>query len=789
MAYWYTINARTFRPYSERPTTNSEWATFIKSATNLSSNTGSLYKTNIYQLDYFEDSNRNSSSTQGYVAFGNNTNNTSFDVFFVATTDTYGMGPFYFNIDSGISKAAEFGGYNSGLGNFGVWKVGTIYASSRDTAVKFNDFCLVSIAPFYDADKYQKVDYWQSTDSISVPSALKERIQRWTENGGSYSGCCDITASATIASTVTMGKDNVVVNITANRTPASRFSMVLNTLSKVQLTTAYNIISWNTVLPYSLEQYFLDNELRKQTNIQCVISYKRDVDNDPVFINGVYQPYADEYYYTTSNFYLQIDSTKLPSITSVSGTKDTKHKSKYVMLMDGNDKIAIKATIKDQSYAYNNDYNNYSPTFALYVGDANQGNYRPTSVSSSGNTLTTTYDFTWGPITVNPAVSLGTNQYIRIVYQDRFGRQASSNVTLTVNGTSVAYQRFYNYVNPTWGVTARRVNSSGTTDEKNGTYIKIEYNWALSLLDYSMSPNTGTARPTLKITNNQDSSTVSYTITSASGSNSTTWSSKPLDKSYTLTATLVDSAGREFVLNTFVPSGEVFMDFMSGGSGLGIGKRAEKASTLSVAWDTEIKKNLSVDGTISGPTIDSLRNSIPSIPSSYAASKITVASPASSLGTNVQSALDSIKSSLDGMSGSSLQGWNYSIYQAQPLRWTWIWLPVAGSSWYAGIGIVSHVNSTYFARNTNTVNFTVPITPPSGYNVNVMWLNGIGYHRQTSSTAPDKVMIEKASMPSTAADGTYDPSSKSVTFSVSTGSNNYSYFWITGFVVCSLTKA
>ena len=153
MAYWFTINARTFHPYSERPSTNSGWATLIKSASNASTaaNVSSLIKTNIYQLDYFEDTERNSGSTQGYIAFGNNESNTSFDVFFVATTDTYGMGPFMFNIGSGTSKAADFGGYSSGLGNFGVWKVGTIYASNRNTAVTFNDFCLVSIEPFYDA--------------------------------------------------------------------------------------------------------------------------------------------------------------------------------------------------------------------------------------------------------------------------------------------------------------------------------------------------------------------------------------------------------------------------------------------------------------------------------------------------------------------------------------------------------------------------------------------------------------------------------------------------------------
>lgn len=628
------LNGCSFYSYSERPTTASKWASFITSPASQQGAGGPIYQMTLYQLTWDGSSNRAGSSYQGYVAFGNNTSNTSFDVFFVATTDMYGEGPFYFNSGSSTSKPADFGGKLSSGGYFGVWKIGTIYASSRNNPVSFSDFYLVAM---------KQSGQYLSTDTVTVSTALKNIIQSggtYKETPPSYGGCLDITTSMTIPATVTMGTTSITANVSTVGAPVNGgLNMYMYVLSNVQLTTGTSSLSWNNkVLPYTLEQYFNDKELRRQTNIKCVFTYPKSQNASPVFINGVWQPYSGQYEYTSSNFYLQINTSRLPTISSVSGTKETNHKSQYVMLCNGYDKVTIAATVTDQSYPYNNDPNNYSPTFALYIGDANQGNYNPTKVTSTAGNLVATYNFTYGPMTVNPAVSLGTNQYFRAVYQDRFGREASANISLKVGSSTIAYQRFYNYINPTFGITARRVNASGTPDEREGTYIKIDYNWAASLLDYAMSPHTGTVQPTIKITNNQDSTTNSYTLTQASGSGTFTLSNKSIDKSYTFTALFTDAAGREYTLTAFVPSGSVILDFLNGGSGLGIGMRAEMPDKLSIGWATQINNMLSaqkttlaattisggltasgasvfnqaleVKGTLSGPTITDIYNKI-----------------------------------------------------------------------------------------------------------------------------------------------------------------------------------
>lgn len=686
---WYTLKAETFRPYSERPTSNSGWATAIANATGISVITTISYEVRVGTdvLTQQEEVNcYNISSRIGYIAFGNNENNSSFDIYFVGTCPSSCQGPFYFNLGSGSSKAADYGGYNKTIGRYGVWKVGTLSASNRDTPFKLNDFNFFATPN----DPNSGIE---STDSYQTSGIVREWLAtnpaQVQHDGAQYLGCVDITAEITIPNTVTMGKDAVTATVTTkNISMLKNPHLYLTTLNGIQLATNSSTISYNAVIPYTFEKYFNDNELRRTTKMQILLNHSSSStlngDNEIaplVFLNGKWQPYSAQYHFDSADYILQIDQTRLPTITSIAGQKVSNHKSQYVMLVNGYDKITFAATVKDQSYAYNNDYANYSPVFALYIGDANLGNFRPASVTSTANTLTTTYDGTWGPITVNPPVALGVNQTFRAVYQDRFGRQAEAAIPLTYNSSSLAYVRFYNYTNPTFGITGQRVNSSGTPDDRNGTYIKITYNWAASLLDYAMNPHTGTAQPTLKITNNQDSTVNNYTLSTASGTNTFTLSSKPLDKSYTFTAVLTDAAGRTYTQTCFVASGEVFMDFLAGGSGLGIGKRAEAADKLSIGWDTEIAQALAVQGNITGPTITDIYDKIKAagggsvsltIPAHTSTGSTVVSLPGTAVYTNVN-------------------------------NWYCVRLPLIGNNY-------TFVIAAYSYRGTNTFTVTLPYT-------------------------------------------------------------------------------
>lgn len=644
MAYYYSITGDAFHPYSEYPTTNSQWRDVIFSSA------PSLFSSNIYQYKENGDgyiSERRSNSTKGYICYGNNENNSSFDVFFVATTDTYGMGPFYFRPGSRSSVAGIAAGTSNGT-HFGVWRIGTISAAERLEPKKFDDFLMVALDN--DPD-----NGYMSNESITISQALSTYINNneTVTRGGEYTGCYDATVAITAPNTLVLGQTEFVVNAESNFSNSNGF--VLTVFEALKIASFFTNLT--TVLPNSFEKYFLDNELRK-TGVVLRVDVNPpdtpDEDKLPMFINGKWQPFENrhQYYYEAKTVMVEIDQTRLPTITKATGSKIDNHNSRYVILMNGYDKLTFGAEIDDQTYPYENNLNNYSGTFALYLGDVLLRNYRATSATwDAEGVVTAIYNGTWGPITVNPSVALNTNQTFSVAYQDRFGRKVSKNLTVThaASGTSLPYVRFYNYTNPTWNIIGTRVNASGVPDEINGQYAKISYDWALSLLDLSLSPHNNTTAPVIRVTNNINSTTHSYTIGAASGNNTFT-TPILIDKSYTFTAVLTDAAGRTFTLSCFVPSGEVFMDFMAGGSGLGIGKRAEAADTLSIGWNTEISEDLRVDGNITGPTITDIYSKIPGAVTSLPASSITVASPLNtSLGANVQAAL----ATLAGSTGSS----------------------------------------------------------------------------------------------------------------------------------------
>lgn len=258
---WNTLIAEAFRPYSERPTSKSGWASAILSMTGVSVKPTTIYTINESDSGFTAV---NTSGRIGYIAYGSNANNTSFDIYFVGTCSTTSMGPFYFTLTGGSSRAADYGGYSSSIGRFGVWRVGSLHASSRDTTFKFDNFKFFALPN--DAN-----NGYESTESYTLSSALRNWANDEPElryDGAEYTGCVDITAEFSVGSTITMGKNSVVANISStNSSKFSGFGMRLTTLNGVELATGTSTINYNKVLPYSLESYFLDNELRRETNL------------------------------------------------------------------------------------------------------------------------------------------------------------------------------------------------------------------------------------------------------------------------------------------------------------------------------------------------------------------------------------------------------------------------------------------------------------------------------------------------------------------------------------------
>lgn len=630
--YYYSLGADAIFSYDMKPTTNSAFKTFV-------TNYGGSFLRSHYLYDVTEDSLYNTSADAGYCGFLNESGS-SIEIYLVAKDNQTGYsGPHMFRTGSRTSVVPEFSTLY-----FGAWKIGTIYRDSRATSKKFDDVVLV-------AGIWSLRQEYYAGDQVTVTTQEYEQLSKAgnTYGGCLWPGCVDANISVTLPSASSMTLGNESIQATGNITNTdwiSQWSLSARVDNYIIASSrGGSSLSYNGPLPHTLETYFPDatTSMNMEFYGRANLSWQNLTSTQlipPMFINGncitnvgltVSTSVSQDTTSTTKT--IKVDMTRVPQAVSATGIKTDSHNSIYVMLPNNNDKIASTSVFRDYSFGYQGVSS--APTFALYVGDYNIGNYNPSS-SESGNSYTEyTYNVDYGPLQTMPPLVEGNNYTLRAKLVDRFGRSAEQTLTLTRNSTSLAYIRFYNYIKPTWSVAGQRVNSSGTPDDKEGTYIKVTYDWSLSLLDLSKSPHTGTATPTLKIINNQDTRTQSYNLSTATGTSTFTLSSCSIDKSYTFTATLTDACGNQYVTNFFVASGTVFMDFRAGGSGLGIGKRAESAAKLSIGWDTEISEDLNVSGDITGPTITDIYDKIANSGSGSGSVDITIPSQTVSGTTSV----------------------------------------------------------------------------------------------------------------------------------------------------------
>ena len=100
---------------------------------------------------------------------------------------------------------------------------------------------------------------------------------------------------------------------------------------------------------------------------------------------------------------------------------------------------------------------------------------------------------------------------------------------------------------------------------------------------------------------------VTQTITSSSYTinGTTTFTGVSTDSTFTATAKLTDSY-TNVTKDATLPTVAVTMDFHNSGKGVAFGKVAERENELEVAWNTNIKRNLNVDGelTLGGVTLN-----------------------------------------------------------------------------------------------------------------------------------------------------------------------------------------
>ena len=193
------------------------------------------------------------------------------------------------------------------------------------------------------------------------------------------------------------------------------------------------------------------------------------------------------------------------------------------------------------------------------------------------------------------------------------------------DSTTVAYQAGADYTNNAaitlyaiWelayvkprvtNLTADRCTSAGVLDD-DGTYIKIEFDWAT---DKAIS---GTESYIQWLCSDLDGSIGRYkltTLTGTSGSVSVVVGSNAIDTEYSwnITVYIKDEIDEE-TFHVVLPSAYYMMDFKDGGTGVSIGETATYDG-FAVNMDTIFRKQVAVNGPFSTPWVRTNVNGEPS---------------------------------------------------------------------------------------------------------------------------------------------------------------------------------
>lgn len=145
--------------------------------------------------------------------------------------------------------------------------------------------------------------------------------------------------------------------------------------------------------------------------------------------------------------------------------------------------------------------------------------------------------------------------------------------------------------------------------------------------------------------------------------------------------------------------------------------------------------------------------------------------------------------------GNLKNGVTYTLYQQQPLKWSWIISDISSSnSLKMAIGIVGHISSSssYLASGTGTINFSIPISIPTGYSFDSLLLNGINIDYTTSSSSvPTGFVSGEVAIQGVGAITKEFPmtcGAENITGSIATGSTRTHYVYAAGFIICLLSK-
>lgn len=493
---------------------------------------------------------------------------------------------------------------------------------------------------------------------------------------------------------------------------------------------------------------------------------------------------------TNNISYLTVNMSLAPSIVSSKVVRVYSHQCKNAVLNNNADCFKVAYELEPAVSG------GTSPSLVVFFNDHQQTLSINNSAGDSEN-----YPYQLGPYTTVPYTQ-GTLFTIQGYALDKFGRK-SSEITLPLydkdGTTSLAGLRAYLYTAPSIIYKGYRCNSSGTAAETSGTYAKLTYTYSFCMLDWKETSNkNGTTQPYVKLSYTGSTSTSTTNLSSTSGSGSRTYSGIATDTSYTFTATLVDPLGATVTTSFYLPTAAVLINFKAGGDGMAVGKWSETSELFDVQWDSRFRGNVAIDGNLT------VTGTYPSSGGGAStAEDVTYTAPSgSSLGSNVQDALDNLYSTKLATTTltnvlPTITTYNNSTLK---LKFRWTLIPIYNSTTVLGICSVSPLSTSYFKSGTGTLSGTIALTDMIGssYTMGVpMFCNMAASLESSSSSYPKGWNL--------AGGGTsncwsqlgsekdfpfyWNSTSKAYQWSYATASTSTRYLWIGGIIYAWLNKA
>lgn len=210
-------------------------------------------------------------------------------------------------------------------------------------------------------------------------------------------------------------------------------------------------------------------------------------------------------------------------------------------------------------------------TVSATLGTSYGASTKSVSAVIDGKTYTTL------PFTTS-ALSSG-DKSVAITFTD------TRNKSVTVTSSAI---KVYEYFSP-------NITGFSLTRQSDGTTVIATVQGTIAAVN---NKNAKTIQVTLNgVTNTITSS--SYTI-----NGTTTFTGVPTDSTFTATASFKDSYVT-IQKQATLPTVAVTMDFHHSGNGIAMGKVAESGDLLDVAWNQRVRKNLTIDGslTVAGKTL------------------------------------------------------------------------------------------------------------------------------------------------------------------------------------------